>query len=176
MNDFNLIVSTYRFREEDAAEELLDILDRFGDSGAEAETTSVTGLILARTAMDPFEVVNRLKEVVSSEPWEVRYILRVMPIEKIVSPGLDDIQGAAGELASKIGQDESFRITVEKRHSDLHSREVIDYVADAIRRKVDLEDPGWVVLVEIIGKFAGVSIVRPGQIFSSVVEKRESSF
>lgn len=175
MNDFNLIVSTYRFREEDAAEELLDILDRFGDSTAEAEISNVTGLIFARTGIDPFEVVGMLKEMVSSEPWEVRYVLRVVPIERIVSPELEDIQGAAGELATKIGQDESFRITVEKRHSDLHSREIIDYVADTIKRKVDLEGPDWVVLVEIIGKFAGVSIVRQGQIFSSVVEKRDSS-
>jgi tRNA acetyltransferase TAN1 len=175
MNGFNLIVSTYRFREEDAADEILDILDRFGDSGAEVEITDVTGLILARTDIDPFKVVEGLKEMVSKEPWEVRYILRVLPVEKVVAPELEDIQGAAGELASKIGQDESFRITVEKRHSALHSREIIDYVADAIKRRVDLDNPGWVVLIEIIGRFAGVSIVRPDQTFSAVVVKRDSS-
>jgi tRNA acetyltransferase TAN1 len=175
MNGFNLIVSTYRFREEDAANEILDILDRFGDSGAEAEITDVTGLILAKTDIDPFRVVDMLKEMVFTEPWEVRYILRVLPVEKIVAPELEDIQGAAGELASKIGQDESFRITVEKRHSALHSHEIIDYVADAIKRKVNLDNPAWVVLVEIIGRIAGVSIVRPDQTFSAVVVKRDSS-
>lgn len=173
MNDFNLIVSTFRFREEDAADEMLDLLDVFGDSEAEAEITDVTGLILARTTMNPVQVVEKLKEVVALEPWEVRYILRVLPIEKIVAPELEDIQGAAGELAAaRIGQDESFRVTVEKRHSHLHSAEIIDYVAEAVRRKVSLESPDWVVLVEIIGKYAGLSVVRPGQIFSSVVEKR----
>ena len=173
MNDFNLIVSTFRFREEDAADEALDLLDVFGDPEAEAEITDVTGLILARTAMNPIDVVEKLKEVVASEPWEVRYILRVLPIEKIVAPELEDIQGAAGELAAaRIGQDESFRITVEKRHSHLHSAEIIDYVAEGIKRKVSLENPDWVVLVEIIGKHAGISVVRPNQIFSSVVEKR----
>ena len=173
MNDFNLIVSTFRFREEDAADEALDLLDVFGDPEAEAEITDVTGLILARTAMNPVDVVERLKEVVASEPWEVRYILRVLPIEKIVAPELEDIQGAAGELAeARIGQDESFRITVEKRHSHLHSAEIIDYVAEGVKRKVSLENPDWVVLVEIIGKHAGISVVRPNQIFSSVVEKR----
>jgi tRNA acetyltransferase TAN1 len=173
MNDFNLIVSTFRFREEDAADETLDLLDAFGDPEAEAEITDVTGLILARTAMNPIDVVEKLKEVVASEPWEVRYILRVLPIEKIVAPELEDIQGAADELASaRIGQDESFRITVEKRHSHLHSAEIIDYVAEGVKRKVSLENPDWVVLVEIIGKHAGISVVRPNQIFSSVVEKR----
>ena len=71
MNDFNLIVSTFRFREEDAADEALDLLDAFGDPEAEAEITDVTGLILARTSMNPIEVVEKLKEVVASEPWEV---------------------------------------------------------------------------------------------------------
>lgn len=175
MNDFNLIVSTFRFREEDAADEILDILELFGDPDAEAEITDVTGLILVKTAMGPVEVVEKLKEVVASEPWEVRYVLRVLPIEKIVGPELEDIQGAAGELAARIGQDESFRVTVEKRHSHLHSAEIIDYVADAVKRKVNLENPGWVVLVEIIGKHAGISVVRPDQIFSSVVEKRGPS-
>jgi tRNA acetyltransferase TAN1 len=173
MNDFNLIISTFRFREEDAADEALDLLDAFGDPDAEAEITDVTGLILARTAMNPVDVVERLKEVVASEPWEVRYILRVLPIEKIVAPELEDIQWAAGELAeARIGQDESFRITVEKRHSHLHSAEIIDYVAEGVKRKVNLENPDWAVLVEIIGKHAGISVVRPNQIFSSVVEKR----
>ena len=60
MNDFNLIVSTFRFREEDAADEALDLLDAFGDPEAEAEITDVTGLILARTSMNPIEVVEKL--------------------------------------------------------------------------------------------------------------------
>jgi tRNA acetyltransferase TAN1 len=175
MDDFNLIVSTPRFREEDVCNEFLDMLDEFGDPDAEAEITDVTGLVVVRTSLDPFLVVEKLKELVSSEPWEVRYTLRALPVERIVAPELEDIQGAAGELAARIGQDESFRITVEKRHSALHSSEIISYVADAVKRKVDLESPDWIVLVEIIGRHAGVSIVRPGQIFSSVVEKRGAS-
>src|SRR6478672_10646392 len=116
MNDFNLIVSTPRFREEDVCNEFLDMLDEFGDPDAEAEITDVTGLVVVRTSLDPFKVVEKLKALVLEEPWEVRYTLRALPIEKLVAPELEDIQGAAGELAEKIGIDESFRITVEKRH------------------------------------------------------------
>ena len=175
MNDFNLIVSTPRFREEDVCNEFLDMLDEFGDPDAEAEITDVTGLVVVRTSLDPFKVIEKLKALVLEEPWEVRYTLRALPIEKLVAPELEDIQGAAGELAEKMGIDESFRITVEKRHSALHSSEIISYVADAVKRKVKLENPDWVVLIEVVGRHAGVSIVRPGQIFSSVVEKRGSS-
>ncbi|MER3408314.1 MAG: hypothetical protein C4292_06205 [Nitrososphaera sp.] len=174
--DFNLIVSTFRFAEEDACEEMLDLLERMGDDGAEAEITDVTGLVVVRTSMDPFKVIENLKKTVASEPWEIRYILRVIPVERIVPPELEDIQGAAGELASaRIKEDETFRITVEKRYSHLHSREIIAYIGDVVRRKVNLDNPDWTVLVEIIGRHASVSVVRQDQVFSAVVAKRDVS-
>jgi tRNA acetyltransferase TAN1 len=169
---FNLLVSTYRFREDDACDEILDLLGRFGDHDAEAEPTHVSGLVLAFTAIDPLLVVEKLKALVAQEPWEVRYILRVLPVERVVPAELEDIQGAARELALRIGPQESFRVTVEKRHSPLHSREVIDYVADVVDRKVDLDNPDWTILVEIVGRDAGVSVLKKGQVFSAVLEKR----
>lgn len=117
-------------------------------------------------------MVGKLKELVASEPWQVRYVLRVLPVEVVVPAELDSIRQAAKELASRIGQD-AFRITVEKRHSTLTSMEVIKAVAGIIEGKVDLENPGWVVLVQILGGEAGVSVLRPEQIFSSIIEKRK---
>jgi len=171
LGGFNLVFSTSRFREEEAQDEILDLLDMFGDGDAEAEITEVKGLLLAQTALDPFAVVDKLKGLVASEPWQVRYILRVLPIEAVVPTELDAIRQAAKELAAKIGKD-SFRITVEKRHSPLESIEVIKVIAGEIESKVDLENPGWIVLVEVVGNQTGVSVIRPDQVFSSVVEKR----
>lgn len=172
MNDFNLVVSSSRFREEDACDEILDLLDSFGDPAAEAEMTEVKGIILAKTALDPLKAVESLKKLAADEPWEIRYVMRVMPVEKVVPADLEDMQGAAADLAGRIGPDDSFRVTVEKRHNPLHSIEVIEYIAGAINRKVDLTKPDWVILVEIVGKHAGVSVVRQEQVFSAVVEKR----
>ena len=172
MGGFNLIVSTSRFREEEAQDEILNLLDMFGDPDAESELTEIKGLLLAQTALGPFEVIEKLKELVVSEPWEVRYILRVLPVELVVPTDLDAIKQTTKELASKMGED-SFRITVEKRHSTLESIDVIKAIASEIESKVDLENPGWIVLVEIIGGQTGLSVLRPDQMFSSVVEKRK---
>lgn len=171
MGGFNLILSTSRFREEEAQDEILDLLDMFGDQDAEAEITEVKGLLLAQTALDPFAVVEELKELVASEPWQVRYILRVLPIEIVVPTELYAIRQAAQGLVAKIGRG-SFRITVEKRHSPLESIEVIKAVAGEIESKVDLENPEWIVLVEVVGSQTGLSVIKPSQMFSSVVEKR----
>jgi tRNA acetyltransferase TAN1 len=67
---------------------------------------------------------------------------------------------------------ETFRITVERRNTLLRSSEIIANVASIIENKVDLENPDWIVLVEIIGKLAGISVIRPDEMFSSVIEKR----
>jgi tRNA acetyltransferase TAN1 len=174
LRDFNLIVSTSRFREEEAQDEILDLLDLFGDQEAVAEITEVKGLIVAETSLDPLAVIAGLKKLVAEEPWRVRYVLRVIPIEVVVPADLDDIEEAAKELAEgKIRKEEdSFRITVEKRHSTLESMDVIKAIAGEIDSKVDLENPTWIVLVEIVAGHAGVSVLRPDQIFSAVVEKR----
>ena len=172
MGNFNLILSTSRFREEEAQDEILDLLDMFGDQEAEAEITAVKGLLIAETALDPFAVIEALKKLVAEEPWRVRYVLRVIPVEVVVPAELDDIKKAAKELAARIEKD-TFRITVEKRHSPLESIDVIKAVAGEIDSKVDLENPRWMVLVEILGGQAGLSVIRPDQVFSAVVEKRK---
>ena len=51
--------------------------------------------------------------------------------------------------------------------------QIIKAIADRINNKVDLENPDWVILVQVVGGLTGVSVVRPNQIFSSVIEKRK---
>ena len=172
MKDFNLIVSSSRFREEEACDEILDLLESFGDSEAEVELTEIKGIILAITKLDPLQVVDRLKKLAADEPWKIRYVMRVMPIEKVVPAELGDIQSAASILAARIKPEDSFRVTVEKRHSALHSIEIIESIAETVKRKVNLTEPDWIILVEIVGKKAGISVLGENQTFSSVIEKR----
>jgi tRNA acetyltransferase TAN1 len=173
LDKFNLIVSTFRFREEDAEDEILELLDKFGDPTAESGIIEIKGMILVRTSLDPLTVISKLKELVASEPWQVRYILRVLPIQVVVPTRLDTITDAASELISKIGKD-TFRVTVEKRHNNsLGSMQIIKSIAERLDNKVNLEEPDWVILIQVLGAVTGVSILRPNQMFSSVVEKRK---
>ena len=171
--DFNLIASTYRHREEDAQNELHGILELFGDPKPASDITELVGILVGRTVLEPIEVVKRIKKLVRNEPWRVRYILRLLPIEiAFTEEGLDSITTAVTRLTSKMKKLETFRITVERRNTLLRSSEIIANVASIIENKVDLENPDWIVLVEIIGKLAGISVIRPDEMFSSVIEKR----
>jgi tRNA acetyltransferase TAN1 len=95
-----------------------------------------------------------------------------LPVQIVIPTRLDTIRQAARELITKIGND-TFRVTVEKRHHSLGSMQIVKAIADQICNKVDLENPGWVILVQVLGGRTGISVLRPNQIFSSVVEKRK---
>lgn len=173
MNDFNLIASTYRFKEEEAQDEILDLLESFGDADAVCEITEIKGILLARCATNPITVVEKLKHIASTESWQIRYILRVLPVSRVVPTSIEDISSAVSEISGVIRPEDRFRITVEKRHTSLESLEVINALAPKIERVVDLEKPDWIVMVQILGAQTGVSIIRPDQTFSSVIEKRK---
>jgi len=172
---FNIIASTFKYGEEDAQEELLGLLELLGDHQPDVEITDINGIMVAYTNLGLFQVIDSLRRLVKNEPWQVRYILRLIPIELMVHTNLEDIANAVKSLTPKMHPQDTFRITVEKRHTILSPADIIATLASKIDNKVQLNNPDWIVLVEIIGAFAGVSILRPNQIFRSVIEKRNSS-
>jgi tRNA acetyltransferase TAN1 len=149
---------------------------KFGDTEAEIIKTQISGIILGYTRLDPTSVILKLKSLINTEPWEVRYILRVIPVEHVTSTDLRLISLVVKTLALKIPDNETFRITIEKRHSAIRSNEIITAIAKEISsNSVDLDKPDWIVLVEIVGQLTGVSVIRPSQLFSSVIEKRDTA-
>lgn len=172
ITDFNLLATTTRGNERQMIYEILYVLrELLSDQTAEASKTGVRGLIAAKTALDPCDVIERFKMVIRERPYEFRYALRIIPIEKIIPTELETISREAANLASGIGENETFRITVEKRFTDLHTMEIVEAVASRIERRVDLENPDKVLLIEIVGKITGLSVIEPGLILSVPKEK-----
>ena len=171
LKEFNLLATTARGSEEDACSEIWYLIGDLGDREVKVEKTGITGLIAAKTALDPFDVIENLRVLLKEKPYEFRYTLRVIPIEKVVRTDLTDIEQAVTELTSKIGEDETFRVTVEKRFTSTSTEDIIEAAAAGIQRKVDLANPDKIVLIEVVGGFTGVSIVKPKDIFSTTKER-----
>lgn len=171
----NLIVSTFRHGEEDARSEIEEILHDFGDPSPECFLSNISGIVFAYSTIDPFEVILKLRNLIRDEPWKIHYILRVLPLEIALPASLENILRASNKLGQKIKDNESFRITIEKRHTSMSSSAILTKVASIFTYKVSLEKPDWIILIEIVGDVAGVSVLRPNQIFSSVVEKRRNA-
>ena len=75
-------------------------------------------------------------------------------------------------LKSIIQENDSYRITVEKRNSNLPSSQIINEIAKIIPNKVSLDEPDWVILVEIFGEKTCISILKNDSIFSLEKSKR----
>ena len=171
LKDFNLLVTTARGSEEDTCSEIWYLMGEIGDAAVKVERTGITGLIAAKTVLDPFEVVGKFRLILKERPYEFRYSLRIIPIEKVMRTDLGEIQRTTIELSSKIKENESFRVTVEKRFSSTPTNALIEAAATIMERRVDLNHPDKIVLIEVVGGLTGISILKPNEILSVAKER-----
>jgi len=152
--------------------ELLYLLkDELGDAQAETSKTKIKGLIVAKTTQDPCATIEKLRAILKERPYEFRYALRILPIERVVPTDLEEIKRATAELAAGIGENETYRVTVEKRFTAIHSKDFIEAAASDIKRKADLKNPDRILLIEVVGALTGVSLLKPSDILAVGKEK-----
>ena len=166
-----MLVTTTRGREEDACTEIWYLLGEIGDESAKVDKTVVNGLIAAKSVFDPIYVIKKLRKMKKDRPSEFRYSRRIIPISKVVKTHLETIKKTAAEMASRIMVNETFRVTVEKRFSNISTNEIINAVTEDIRLKVDLNNPDKIFLVEVIGALTGMSVISPVEIMSVAKEE-----
>lgn len=172
MKEFNLLVSSARGTETEANYEMEYLLREQGDNSPTTDFALVSGLTVAKTKLDPEKVISKLRNVLKYRPWQFRYILKVKPVEEVVPCDISAIGEAVVKKAKKVKANETFRVSLEKRRSRVSSREIIDAVASKVPRKVELRNPDKIVLIEVIGNVAGVSIISPESILGIEKEKR----
>lgn len=166
-----MLVTSARGNEEDACSEIWYLLGTVGDEDAKVEKTGITGLTAAKTILNPFDATQKLRKILKESPQEFRYALRIIPIEKVVSSDLDQIREALKELTSRIGENETFRVTVEKRFTTLSTRDIIEVAAAKINRRVDLKRPDKIILIEVVDGLTGVSLIEANDIISVAKER-----
>ncbi|MDH5495036.1 MAG: RNA methyltransferase, partial [Candidatus Bathyarchaeota archaeon] len=79
LRDFNLLVTTTRGNEADVCSEIWYLLGETGDSAAKVDKTGVSGLIAAKTSLQPLEAIEKLRNILKERPYEFRYTLRIIP-------------------------------------------------------------------------------------------------
>ncbi|MFO7836402.1 MAG: THUMP domain-containing protein [Candidatus Thorarchaeota archaeon] len=174
MQDFNLLVSTPRNRERAAISEVrYFVADLLEDDELEIEQTNVSGLVTCKTSLDPFEVVHKLEEFAEQNPFQFRFAIKFTPLEICVESDIDKMVEATEKLRNKIDENETFRVTVRKRYSDLAHMEIVDEVAEVISNEVDLEEPDKTVWLEVIGDRTGISVLSEEQDILSIMPMRD---
>jgi len=110
------------------------------------------------------------------EPDRYDKLYRVLPVLNWVNTSIDDIVAEVENQKPRVVEGDKFRVTLEKRRTELRSLEVIEPVAAVFDNPVDLENPDWVVLVEIMGDKTGVSIVPDDALFQVQIERAKLIF
>jgi len=172
LKDFNLLATTSRGNEKQMCIELSYLLkEELGDAAPVVVKTGIRGLVAAKTVFDPCEVTQKLRAILQERPYEFRYALRIIPVERVVPTDLDEVKRVASELAEGIGENETFRVTVEKRFTSLHTRDFIEAAATGIDRKVDLGNPDKILLIEVVGGLTGMALIKSDDVLAVLKEK-----
>lgn len=160
--------------EEEASDEISKILTMLGDDESRMEHSRFSGIVTVHTSLDPFQVVNEIRTKILDEPWSVRYCHRFIPIQESAKATPDNIVKAVQNNMHSMQPDDSYRITIEKRGSELSTKELIDSIAGVVKNKVSLEKYDWNIIVEILDDIVGVSILKESDIISTLKVKRDS--
>jgi tRNA acetyltransferase TAN1 len=167
MYDFNLLVSCSWGAYGRAKEEVLSVLKKLGDEKPIVRRTVAEGIIGVKTRLDPREVIRELRTLFDKNPLILQQTLKWVPVDLWTYSDMDSMKDAVAESKNKIQAGERWRMTVEKRrYTRYHTIEIIRELAELIDEKVDLAEPDKILRIDIIGKYAGVSVLAPQDIFS----------
>ena len=151
-----------------AVQEIKRILERFGDPQPRVEKTGVPGICVVHTHLDNRDVVARCKTL-DREEAAFRLAIKWVPVDHWCEKDLDAIRRLIEEqVAPRIEAQETWAMEVQKRGwPQYHTAEIVQHLAAAIDRKVNLRAPDKLVRVDILGNRVAVSLLRPGEIFSA---------
>lgn len=168
MYDFNLIISYPWPFVGRARNEIVHFLRILGDEDPIVERTLARGIIGVKTNLDSRDVARQLSALFNEDPSRFQYTLKWVPVDMWTNSDIESMKKAVESVKDKIRPGERWRLTVEKRRYTMHhTTDIIRTLAELIDEKVDLKNPDKILRVDIIGKYAGVSVLSPSEIFST---------
>ncbi|MCS7098557.1 MAG: THUMP domain-containing protein [Candidatus Methanomethyliaceae archaeon] len=161
MKEFNLILTSRRGDEIQCSKEFTILAKRMNYE-IEVKRTKFSGLLICKIEGDPLEFVRKARKIIEEDPWSFRFIQRIIPVQWVVD--FNSLKDLVRRI--EIPEGYSFKVVVNKRGSNLSSREIIEVVASAIDRRVDLENPDYIIQIEVIENLIGLSIIKRDDIIS----------
>ncbi|CAI1492730.1 Putative RNA-binding protein, contains THUMP domain [Thermococcus nautili] len=130
--------------------------------------TDWRGVLLAETPLPKDEALQRLKN------FETQAIQRVIPIERLVPARWEEIEKAVLELGKAI--DGTFAVRARVRGNKRLSQRELEIklgslLVERYNLKVNLSEPDYTVIIEVLGKKAGIGLVRKGEVLRFEVKE-----
>ena len=152
--------------------EITQLLNEFGDRNPSILKTKFSGIVIAETILESFKIMEKFREKIENEPWELRYSSRIIPLQRICQTDLISIKQSVIDLIPCIKPHETYKISLEKRDSKIMRNEIISSIANLLINKVSLEEPDWELILQILGDKSGISVMPKNSIVSISKLKR----
>ena len=164
----DLLVSYPRGCYGPARHEIVRILRGFGDAEPRVEKSGVPGIAVVHTGLAGRDAIARCAELFRADPASFRFAIKWVPVDYWCEKDLDAMTRLIErEIAPRVGQEETWGMHVEKRGwPEYHTAQIVERLAEAIDRKVNLRAPDKLVRVDVLRERVAVSLLRPGEVFS----------
>ena len=167
MFEFNLLV-TYLYDFLGTRREIRRTLSSLGDDSALIRRTLIKGIVGVTTSLDNHELATNLRILAAEKPHEFYHTQRWIPVDVWTPSDIPSMKEGVKRVA-KIEKDEHWMMVVEKRRYETHhTADIIKALAEGIEGLVDLKNPERILRIDILGPYAGMSLLKPEEIFSSV--------
>ncbi len=166
MQDYNVLVTFHHNEKLRAEEEVAERVQQADLILEDMMESAVDGLLLIRIRGDGKEAVRRLRAFAMRFPEVFRHTHRWIPIEEWVRSEPEAMISAARTFGERIGDDDRWRLEVEKRRYQGGSgQDIVRMLAEHISRGVvDLDGAEVVLMVQIIEDLAGFSLVHEDEV------------
>ncbi|AIF69285.1 hypothetical protein PAP_04370 [Palaeococcus pacificus DY20341] len=149
-----LLVTCPVGREGDASLEL-----EWALGNAKVKRTKWRGVLIVFTPLEKAEALKRIIE------FETSAIFKITPLDVLVKSDRDEIINIGFELAkTKIKEGDSFAVRCRKRGNKIKSSKDIEIelggkIKEELNAVVNLSNPKWTVVIEILGTKTGIGIL-----------------
>ncbi|MBY8999846.1 MAG: THUMP domain-containing protein [Candidatus Heimdallarchaeota archaeon] len=161
MEDYpGFVISSARTLEKNASSEMYYVLSELlnQEDVHVVPVTGISGLSIVSFQGDPIQILKEIQTMVEEQPI-FQYVLKIVPIRYKIHTSLENMSESAIKLNSEIGEEDTWRINVRRRHTQIPRNEIIAAIANEISNgKVMLESPHHYIVVEIIGKWTYLSV------------------
>jgi len=138
--------------------EVLNLLKQTGQEGAFVKESEGTFQIKVK---DSRGLVKSLQQVCRIDSALFANTFHWVPIDKWCKADIKTMKKEIGKLEKQIGETERWKMQLNKRSYKMGFNELIVQLTSPIdRRFVDLKAPEKIVQVEILGKLAGISLLK----------------
>ncbi|NLI74416.1 MAG: hypothetical protein GX369_06575 [Euryarchaeota archaeon] len=145
-----------------AQEEVATILRDVGINLEDMMESIVPGLLHLRIEGDCRKQAEKLREFAIRFPEVFLHTHRWIPIEEWLRSTPEAMISGVRTLGERIGDNERWKLSLNKRLYDGSSKDLIHMLAEYVNAgPVDLEEPQRILIVEIIGEYAGFSLLYP---------------